>query len=182
MNFLSFLLAASLLTYPVHFHSVENKLEIQELKSIIEITLKMVDQEYNDNFVNLLLGTVATESSFGTDLGTQRFDCGLFQINYATEKDYIRRVLPKYPKYQKAILYYIRTYGIKKARTIIEYQVLIASLIYKERVGILKISNEYDGDVWTLAWIWKKVYNTKRGKGKTEHFYNKYVEYVSQGG
>lgn len=136
---------------------------------------------YSHDMYYLLLGTAATESDFGKI--TKQVNgpaLSIFQIEPTTHDDIWRNYLPNYPKLTKKINKTL-WFGIPKLvqlRYNIKYATLIAYVQYKRACTKTGYTIPSHKDPWSLAWMWKKYFNTKNGKGTTTRFYQKYKEYV----
>lgn len=153
------------------------ELDAHEFEEKIEKVLEFSEIPYNNNFIHLLMGTAAVESDFGLNFGSGKYDLGLFQINRCTEKDILKRIIHKYPKAER-IIKILRTRYSDRTHLLIEYQIILAAILYHERMDIEKLNSTTD--VWRYAWYWKRYYNTYKGSGKTEHFFKKYMKYVNK--
>lgn len=127
--------------------------------------------------VNLLLGTAAQESHFGTYLRQIRGPAkGVFQMEPATEYDI-------WENYLKARPHLIEK--IKKVSGVIgpdpdalecnlAYQIIMTRLHYRRRPEALPAADAID----YMAEYWKKYYNTPAGAGTEEEFKQNYRNYV----
>lgn len=181
-----FLLSISFL--PATEHSkYDGQINREFLKSRIELMMGLTGEEKSDMFTYLLLGTAAVESDMGSNLGSGKYDVGVYQINKSTYIDIKKRVLPRHKNIQELVYKYIDVYGEERCIHLIEYQILLAMVYYKERTNrdfdreviIEKITED---QIWSLAWYWKTMYNSRLGKGKTEHFYKKFKKYILKEG
>jgi len=119
---------------------------------------------YNKSAVNLLLGTAAQESKFGTYIRQINGPAlGIFQMEKPTF-DWLKNIYgSKYPIGEFDEL----EYNLKLA-------ILLARLRYRIVKEPLPDANNEEG----LARYWKKYYNTPLGKGTIEQFINNYKKYV----
>jgi hypothetical protein len=128
--------------------------------------------------VNLILGTVAKESDFGTYLrqlggGPAR---GGIQMEPATERDIWDRYLVYRPHLQKAVH---RASGVSGP----DESALELNLAYQIamcRIHYLRVPEYFPdpNDVWGLARYWKRFYNTRRGAGTENEFVHAYRKYI----
>jgi hypothetical protein len=149
-------------------------LDVKETRKTIQKTLDFCEIPYNSQMTHLLLGTLGVESDMGQNLGNQTHDRGAFQINKQTKKYILTKLLPKYKKAEEVIKEYQCRYT--NCHLILEYQTILATIYYHSRIDYKKLK----GDVWSLAWAWKKYYNTYLGKGTTIQFVQKYRKYVEE--
>jgi len=133
--------------------------------------------------VNLLLGTAAQESNFGTYLrqlgdGPAR---GVFQMEPDTEMD----IWKNYLSYRPGLIKTIQTVvGVSNSTMTsilhlegnLIYQIIMARLHYRRVKEPLPDVNDIKG----LANYWKKYYNTALGKGTVEEFVKNYHKYVGE--
>jgi hypothetical protein len=129
--------------------------------------------------VNLLLGTAAQESKFGTYLRQISGPAlGVFQMEPATEDDI----------WQNFLRYHTMLRGLVVQCTFISLptpEALVWNLAYSIAMARIKYYRAPDplpspDDVQGLAAYWKNVYNTQKGKGKVEEFIENYQRYVLQ--
>ncbi len=126
--------------------------------------------------VNLLLGTAAQESAFGTYL--EQMDgpaLGVFQMEPETERD----IWLNYLQYRHSLaekIYDItsvtRPGGHLKFN--LAYQIAMARIHY---LRVQKPLPEAD-DITGLAHYWKDFYNTDQGQGSVQDFLENYLKYV----
>lgn len=139
-----------------------------QFKELIECTLNRYNL-HSPSAVNLLLGTAAQESGFGTYLKQVKGPAlGIFQMEPATFEWLQRK--------------YGERYGFEKRRAgemvwDLQFSILLARLRYMAAPQPLPPA----GDVDALAAYWKKHYNTIMGKGTEEQFIRNYARYVSGG-
>lgn len=128
--------------------------------------------------VNLILGTVAQESGFGTYIrqigGPAR---GVIQMEPATERDIWDKYLAYRPYLREAIYRVCKIDGPDGTalKLNLAYQIAMC------RVHYLRVP-EYLPDpsnVWDLARYWKRFYNTRCGAGTRDEFVRNYQKYVS---
>lgn len=142
--------------------------------------------KYSDAALELLLGTCATESSYGKY--TVQFNDGpargIMQIEPATAKD----LFVNYLHYRQDMLNEVLNYVICKEtfnwesldqlkhelQINREFSIIVARLCYYRAPA--KLPEHFD--VEGLAKYWKKYYNTELGKGKVSHFINAYNNYA----
>jgi len=119
---------------------------------------------YNKSAVNLLLGTAAQESKFGTYIRQINGPAlGIFQMEKPTF-DWLKNIYgSKYPIGEFDEL----EYNLKQA-------ILLARLRYRIVPKPLPDADDIEG----LAKYWKEYYNTPLGKGKIEQFINNYKKYI----
>lgn len=134
----------------------------------ILVESKIFDLDEVDKYVGLLLVTVQVESDFGR-LVTQKKGpaVGWFQMEPNTEKDIWENYLKYNPKYQEIVsgLRHNKSLAIPELQTNIAYATVMAALQYKRYVDVGKIKLPNANDKSAQAKIWKKYYNTYKGKG-----------------
>ena len=147
----------------------------KQFERLIRDTLNRVDPKLcTDDAVNLLLGTAAIESDFGTYLyqvsGPAR---GVFQIEPTTEDDIWHNYLAGRPWITYKIPLF-STPGDELPDMVynLAYQIIMA------RVHYLRVPEKLPADVCLMAVYWKKYYNTEKGKGTMDDFVNAYEKYV----
>jgi hypothetical protein len=127
--------------------------------------------------VNLLLGTAAQESGFGTYLRQISGPAlGVFQMEPATEADI----------WQNYLHYHGGLRDLVVQCTFISFptpEALIWNLAYSIAMARIKYYRSPDplpspDDIQGLAAYWKNVYNTQKGKGKVEEFIENYQRYI----
>lgn len=136
-------------------------------KSIL-IESKIFTNDEVDKYVGLLLITAQVESDFGRLVQQKKGPAlGWFQMEPNTEKDIWDNYLKYNPKYQKVVsgLRHNKSLAISELKTNIAYATIMAALQYKRYVDIGKIKLPNENDKSEQAKIWKKYYNTHKGKG-----------------
>lgn len=131
---------------------------------------------------NLLLGTAAVESDFGTYM-TQLDGgpgCGAFQMEPETEMDIWKNHLSYRP--DRAYNLYLAT-GVEffdpyQMEVNIAYGIAMARLKYRMVSDPLPPGD----DVVAMGRYWKTHYNTAKGKGTVEEFVAAWEKYVAGGG
>ena len=154
-----------------------NKKQFQDLIERVLTELNM----HSRAAVNLLLGTAAQESGFGTYLqqmggGPAR---GVFQMEPATEKDIwcsylVYREDLAETVWQVAGAAYDVGPSISALEANLSYQIAMARIHYRRVAEPLPPYN----DVGALSRYWKRHYNTPQGKGTVEEFVENYKKYV----
>ena len=150
-----------------------------QITTIIRETL--IDQElYSEVALNLLLGTMAKESDFGTYLYQKpsRIAKGIFQMESATERDiwdnylYLGRV-----KKREAIY---RISGVRSANNNealtwnIAYAICMARLHYRR---IPEPFPEYD-NIEALGMYWDTHWNRNPEEGTVQQFIEKWDQFI----
>lgn len=143
--------------------------EKKRFREIIEATLWEFDSELDSTAaVNLLLGTAAAESDFGTYLrqrggGPAK---GVFQIEPNTF-NWLRGVYrDKYPELA----------GREASELVSDLRLSI--IMARLRYRVVKEPLPPADDIHALALYWKEHFNTYHGAGTVEDFEKKYAEYV----
>jgi len=150
---------------------------LPQFKDLIERVLKDLDL-HSESAVNLLLGTAAQESAFGTYLrqlndGPAR---GVFQMEPATEKD----IWENYLEYKQDLVEKIEeltSYKASKPEALednLAYAIIMTRLHYRRVPSRLPGADDVDG----LAKYWKQHYNTELGAGTVDEFKDNYQKYV----
>jgi len=143
-----------------------NKKQFQDL---IERTLQELDPALlTPRAVNLLLGTAAQESAFGTYL--QQLGggpaLGVFQMEPSTFKWLKKKFRWKYPR-----LFFVT---FKELEWDLQLAIIMARLRYRVDLQFLPNAKNING----MAAYWKRVYNTLEGKGTTAEFVENYEKYI----
>ena len=130
---------------------------------------------HSEDAVELLMGTAAQESKFGTYMyqlggGPAR---GLFQIEPATERD----IWENYLKFRPDRTDIVSKYDTPSEDDLVwnlGYQIIMA------RVHYLRVSEPLPAkwDIKSMAEYWKKHWNTVKGAGTVEEFKENYRRYV----
>lgn len=147
----------------------------KQFKGLIEETLKEIDA-YSESAVNLLLGTAAQESAFGTYLVQIKGPAkGAFQMEPATYQDISNRLG------RDRQLNLLDTIGMdampRPKDMVYNLKLAIAMARYKYLLIPVKLPDSHN--IMGLARYYKKYYNTHLGKATIEDFianYRKYVE------
>lgn len=129
---------------------------------------------------NLLLGTCAQESAFGTYLHQMEGGpaLGIYQMEPTTHADIIKNYIVYHPEIDtKLALNFGPIQHIYPQRLIgdLWYATIFARLHYYRVSEPLPDANDIEG----LAHYWKNHYNTKAGKGTPEEFIENYKRYVN---
>jgi len=127
--------------------------------------------------VNLLLGTAAQESGFGTYLRQVSGPAlGIFQMEPATEEDIWRNYL----RYQEGLRHSVVQCTLVSFPTPaaliwnLAYSIAMARIKYYRDPAPLPDAD----DIPALACYWKNVYNTPQGRGTVDEFIENYKRYV----
>lgn len=129
--------------------------------------------------VQLLLGTAAQESRFGTYLKQIRGPAlGVFQMEPDTEQDIWIHFLAYRPHMKEMM---IKITGVKRPdpdhlRGNLLYQIAMARLHYYRVPWPLPLENDVPG----MAAYWKKYYNTLLGRGTEAEFIENYHRYIRE--
>ncbi len=150
-----------------------------QFEDLIDEVLTEIDM-YSKSAVNLLLGTAAQESGFGTylrQLGNGPA-LGVFQMEPATEKD----IWDNYLQFRAGIrnrigdLTGVYWPGSLHLKGDLIYQIIMARLHYRRVPEALPSPNDIEG----LAQYWKQYYNTPEGRGTIREFIHNYFKYLSR--
>ena len=134
---------------------------------------------HSEAAVQLLLGTAAVESKFGTYLRQLGGGpaLGVYQMEPDTEFD----IHTNFLRYKPYLLRDIREVcGVDRPDPAalegnLTYQTAMARMHYLRRTAPLPEA----GDIEALARYWKRYYNTPAGKGTEEHFVKAYARYCT---
>ena len=148
-----------------------------QFKELIETALRKLNL-YSEEAVNLLLGTAAQESKFGTylkQLGTGPA-MGVFQMEPETEIDCWKNFLAyRAPLVQKIKdLCGITGPNPEALQWNLYYAIAMCRIKYYRSPKQLPAADDIPG----LAVYWKMVYNSEHGKGTATEFIENYKRYV----
>lgn len=153
--------------------------------STIEFKIKTILTEnnlYSDSMFYLLLGTMAVESDYGK-YDTQ-FNGGPAKGRYQMEPFTMHDIFEHYLKYNKKLKKLALKY-VNKNKSLehnlqynLEFQTILAAIHYLRACDRYNVHLPKKLDPWTLSSFWKRYYNSKKGKGTTSKFYEKYQMYV----
>ena len=139
-----------------------------QFENLIIRVLKEINL-FSDSAVNLLLGTAAQESQFGTylkQLGTGPA-LGFFQMEKPTF-DWLKNA-------------YAKKFALEdKKFEELEYNLKTAIIFCRLRYFAVNETLPNADDITALAAYWKKYYNSVLGAGKTEEFIANYKKYVGE--
>jgi len=125
---------------------------------------------YSKAAVNLLLGTAAQESGFGTYLrqigGGPAL--GAFQMEPATFSWLALRFKDEYPEFAE-----------RHAREL-EWDLRLAIIFARLKYKSIPEPLPEHWDIGGLAFYWKRFYNTYKGSGTEDHFIAAYNQYVKE--
>lgn len=132
----------------------------------------------SDSAVNLVLGTIAQESKFGTYLRQlgKGPALGICQMEPATLND----IWENYLKYKPDLVQKIKEVtgcsgpDLSALEADLRYAIIMARIHYRRVKAPLPDSNDVGG----LAAYWKEHYNTIKGAGSVEEFVKNYKKYV----
>jgi len=148
----------------------------EQFRDLNERVLSYIGK-YSIEAVNLLLGTCAIESRFGTYLKQVKGPAlGVFQIEPATLID----CWENYLVYHDELSYHIKQVcGVGESDVFacesnLAYQICIARVIYLRKPGKIPVEIEKQAEYW------KKFYNTELGKGEVDKYIKSYNRYVME--
>lgn len=140
---------------------------------VIEPALKSINL-YSESAVNLLLGTCAVESDFGSLLIQEHGPArGIYQMEEKTF-NYL------FDKFNKS--YMNGFFNIYKESASCDEMIgnlYLATVMCRLKYLDIKEPLPQANDIEALAHYWKKYYNTELGKGKVSDFIEKYHKYVT---
>ena len=152
----------------------------KQFSQLIHDTLADLDPALcSRSAVNLLLGTAAQESLFGTYLKQIKGPAlGVFQMEPMTEIDIWDHYLAYRPHLKNMV---VKTTGVKHPddyhlRGNLLYQIAMARVHYFRVPEPLPDAD----DVQALAEYWKRFYNTHLGLGNAREFVKNYRWYVME--
>jgi len=147
-----------------------NKCQFREL---ISDTLEEAGL-YSEDAVNLLMGTAAQESGFGTYLKQLKSGpaVGVFQMEPATFKD----IIHNYLRYKPELFEKVRSFCMELEADEMIWNLKFA--IIMARVQYFRRREPLPNNLSGYAKYWKKFYNTPEGRGTEEEFIRNYKKYV----
>ena len=141
---------------------------------------------YTTDMHKLLLGTIASESDFGS-LNKQRGGpaLGIGQMEPSTHNDIWSNYLSYKPQLRSKVINSM-WFGVPKLTQLRynrKYQILMYTVQYQRAHSVNKCLDHpkfktKNDEIWYFAWLHKKVFNTAAGKSTTKRFFEKYHEYV----
>lgn len=149
----------------------------KQFRDLIQRTLQDLGM-HSESAVNLLLGTAAQESQFGTyfrQIGGGPA-LGVFQMEPDTEID----IWDNYLRYRSELAYIIAIITGKACPSSIDLEANLSYQIAMVRIHYRRIPEALPkaDDVAGLARYWKQHYNTHLGAGTEEEFIRNYNKYV----
>jgi len=150
----------------------------EQFTTLIKVVLRKMD-DHSPSAVNLLLGTAAQESHFGTYIAQIKGPAmGVFQMEPDTEKDIWQNYLA-YRESEIEKLHLIAGVtgpgGFHLWGNLI-YQIMMARYHYRRQPGALPDADDIQG----LAQYWKEYYNTFMGRGTVEEFIRNYKHFIGE--
>ncbi len=149
-----------------------------QFKRLIEDTLRgFASYMYSNSAVNLLLGTCAVESAFGTYLRQIRGPAvGVFQVEPATERDIWENWLKFKPDLTQGLAEQFAVVGPSPNEMVrnLGYAIVMARIYYLRKKEPLPRAD----DLTELGQYWKTHYNTYKGKGTVDKFERAFRKYV----
>lgn len=151
-------------------------LDKSQLKELVSDTLDEIGL-YSKDAVNLLLGTCAQESAFGTYIRQLNNGpaLGIFQMEPATYDD----IVNNYLRYRYDLINEIETTcqcDLENNSEALEWNMKLA--ICMARIHYLRFKEGIPNTIEGYAKYWKENYNTEKGAGTEEEFIRNYKEYV----
>ncbi len=151
----------------------------KQFRDLIQRTLSDLGMN-SEAAVNLLLGTAAQESRFGTYLrqigGGPAL--GVFQMEPDTELD----IWNNYLRYRAELTGVIANMTGEICPSSIALESNVAYQIAMTRIHYRRVPYAFPkaNDIAGLARYWKRHYNTHLGAGTEEEFINNYAKYVME--
>lgn len=151
-------------------------LDKYQFRELISDTLDEINL-YSEDAVNLLMGTSAQESLFGTYLKQLKSGpaLGIFQMEPNTYND----IVNNYLRYKIDLLNDIQDScqcEVENNSEALVWNIKLA--ICMARVHYLRVKEALPADLSAYAKYWKNHYNTYKGKGTEEEFIRKYKKFV----
>lgn len=152
-----------------------------QFRSLIERVLRKIDM-HSESAVNLLLGTAAQESQFGTYLRQLNGGpaVGVFQMEPGTLLDIWQNYLAGRMDLFNMVLDFIGSGALPDDADELEsnlaYAIVMARLHYRRVPERLPDADDIEG----LARYWKKYYNTPKGAGTEAEFVRNYKKYIGE--
>ena len=142
----------------------------EQFRELIEDVLREADL-YSPSAVELLMLTCAVESNFGTYIKQIKGPAlGVFQMEPATHDD----IWDNYIRYHSIGEFF--PYKYSKAELLrydLRYAIIMSRIYYLRYKYPLPAADDVEG----LAEYWKRLYNTRFGKGTVKKAIEKYKEY-----
>jgi len=150
----------------------------EQFTTLVKVVLRKMDA-HSMSAVNLLLGTAAQESHFGTYITQIRGPAvGVFQMEPNTEHD----IWDNYLSFRNSKMDKLHSIagvtgpgGFHLWGNLI-YQIMMTRYHYQRQTEPLPEASDIQG----LAQYWKQYYNTLLGKGTVEEFVRNYKHYVGE--
>lgn len=163
---------------------MQDNLNLKDYKNLVISVLDDLDLK-TDAFVNLILGTTATESEFGKYRRQIGFEhksgggYGINQIELATYYYLMRNFLKNKPELKNKIMHWYDSNMTDENNLILNdsYNIAICRLKYYSCEHLFDMPKDAN-NIEELAKIWKKYYNTIIGKGTIEGFIDAYNKYI----
>ena len=146
----------------------------EQLKDLVERVLIGIGL-YTPDAANLILGTIAQESGFGTYIKQIKGPAlGICQIEPFTFEDILNNFLVYKPTLKAKIRGACNIYELRSESLVYNLAFSIAMC----RMFYLRISEALPTNMEGYAKYWKTYYNTHLGKGTEQEFINNYKKYV----
>jgi hypothetical protein len=140
--------------------------KVTQLRALIERVLREINL-YSEAAVNLLLGTAAQESAFGSYLRQVSGPAlGAFQMERLTFDDLVQRYGAVVPE--------IRTFRFEQLEWDLRASIIMARVKYWSIPRPLPPAD----NVRALADYWKQFYNTPKGAGTVDEFIGAWKKWV----
>lgn len=156
-----------------------NTVKLDQLKQTIIAVQERISIPSNEHTALLLLETSAVESSRGVDMIQRRGPArGILQMEPATEKFLKKWLKNNHPSIYKEVTSF---YNYKKDKVWnrtynVPYQIAMSLAYYWHRCGdrLLYLITTRE----SRAKVWKKYYNTYKGKGTISKYHEKAEKYL----
>lgn len=147
----------------------------KQFSDIISDTLNELGL-YSEDALNLLLGTAAQESAFGTYIKQKGNGpaLGVFQMEPNTFNDIVNNWLRHDSLLYSTVLHIVGQEGLKSDR--MQWDLKLAIVMC--RLHYRRIKESLPNTIEGYAYYWKKYYNTYLGAGTEKEFISNYKKYV----
>lgn len=145
-------------------------LDKKQFRDLVGRALQGFDPDLNSpSAVNLLLGTAAVESGFGTHL--RQLDGGPALGFFQMEKPTFEWLKAKYRTQYSDLSFR----NFPELESDIRLMIIMARLRYR----VIKEPLPEENNVAAMAAYWKLWYNTMKGRGEISEFVKRYMKYVA---
>lgn len=154
-----------------------NKDQLVEL--VIKPSILSIDKNaLSDSAINLILGTCAQESRFGTYIAQIKGPAlGIYQMEPNTYYDIIDNYL-NHREFTKRRIFSFCGYETEPSHHMLICNLRLSTIFC--RIHYLRVPEKIPdaNDIEGLASYWKRYYNTYKGRGTEEEFIDNFKRYV----